>query len=81
MNHEHPILRRHRLITQGQTEAARPDIAAVMAANLQLLAHRAHAKQTPSLQIAPPRPRLHELLSRAAQTAQTFTHNPTAPQS
>ncbi len=73
---EHPLLRTHRLITQGAAPAPQdPATAAVltMATNLQQLAQTAHMRRPTRLHIAPPRPNLHEQLSNAATAAKSFT--------
>lgn len=65
------ILRTHRLITQGISETQGDTFVKQAVEGLQSLASKASAKP---LQLAPPAPRgLKEMLSKAAQTAKSFT--------
>ena len=65
------ILRTHQLITQGVSPETADAFVKTAASNLQALSKAAAAKQPP-LHIAPVRPNLPELLSRASQQAKPF---------
>ena len=66
------ILRTHDLITKGVSRDTADTFVKTAASNLQALGKAAEAK-TPRLHIAPVRPNMQELLSRASQQAKPFT--------
>lgn len=72
MHHTRPIALAHQAAAHQENEAPQPstDLALAFAQNLQSL-----ALQTHGLHIAPPRPALADLLSKAATTAHPFTRH------
>lgn len=66
------ILRTHDLITKGVSRDTADAFVKTAASNLQALGHAAAARG-PALHIAPVKPNMQELLSRASQQAKAFT--------
>lgn len=66
------ILRTHELITKGVSTHTADAFVKTAANNLQALGQAAEAK-APRLHIAPVRPNMQELLSRASQQSRPFT--------
>jgi hypothetical protein len=72
------ILRTHDLITKGVSRDAADAFIQAAACNLQALGNAAAARG-PKLHLAPVKPNMQELLSRASQQAKPFTPRHLSP--